>query len=87
MWSKISKVFTLPPAEKRLDIIVLLVTLILVTIGTVMIYSSSSILAMKKFNDGQFFLKKQIFFVLLGLGIMVLMTKIPYNVLKKLAYP
>jgi len=87
MWSKISKVFTLPPAEKRLDIIVLLVTLILVTIGTVMIYSSSSILAMKKFNDGQFFLKKQIFFVFLGLGIMVLMTKIPYSALKIFAYP
>lgn len=77
----------MPPAEKRLDIILLLVTLILVTIGTVMIYSSSSILAMKRFNDGQFFLKKQIFFVLLGLGIMVLMTKIPYEALKKLAYP
>jgi cell division protein FtsW len=52
-----------------------------------MIYSSSSILAMKKFNDGQYFLKKQIFFVLLGLGIMVLMTKIPYDRLKKFAYP
>jgi cell division protein FtsW len=87
MWSKISKLFTFAPAEKRLDIILLLVTLILVTIGTVMIYSSSSILAMKRFNDGQFFLKKQIFFVLLGLGIMVLMTKIPYETLKKLAYP
>jgi len=64
-----------------------LVTLILVTIGTVMIYSSSSIIAMKRFNDGQYFLKKQIFFVLLGLGIMVLMTKISYEQLKKLAYP
>ena len=87
MWSRISKSFKMPPQEKALDIILLLVTLILVTIGTVMIYSSSSILAMKKFNDGQYFLKKQIFFVLLGLGIMVLMTKIPYDRLKKFAYP
>ena len=87
MWSRVSKSLKMPPQEKAMDIILLLVTLILVTIGTVMIYSSSSILAMKKFNDGQYFLKKQIFFVLLGLGIMVLMTKIPYDRLKKLAYP
>jgi cell division protein FtsW len=87
MRSKISKFFKQPPAEKRLDIIILLVTLILVTIGTVMIYSSSSIIAMKRFNDGQYFLKKQIFFVLLGLSIMVLITKIHYDQLKKFAYP
>lgn len=87
MWSKISDFFKQPPTERRLDIILLLVTLILVTIGTVMIYSSSSIIAMKRFNDGQYFLKKQIFFVLLGLGIMILMTKISYEQLKKLAYP
>lgn len=87
MWSKISNFFRQPPTGKRLDIILLLVTLLLVTIGTVMIYSSSSIIAMKRFNDGQYFLKKQIFFVLLGLGIMVLMTKIPFDTLKKLAYP
>ncbi len=87
MRSKISKFFKQPPADKRLDIIILLVTLILVTIGTVMIYSSSSIIAMKRFNDGQYFLKKQIFFVLLGLAVMVLMTKIPYDLLKKFAYP
>lgn len=74
-------------AAKKPDIILLLVTLLLVTIGTVMIYSSSSIIAMEKFKDGQYFLKKQIFFVLLGLGMMVLMTKIPYERLKKYAYP
>ncbi len=75
------------PQEKSVDIILLLVTLILVTIGTVMIYSSSSIIAMKKFSDGQYFLKKQIFFVFLGLAVMVLMTKIPYEQLRRFAYP
>ena len=72
---------------KKPDIILLLVTLVLVTIGTVMIYSSSSIIAMERFKDGQFFLKKQIFFVLLGLGLMVFMTKIPFDQLRRLAYP
>jgi cell division protein FtsW len=58
-----------------------------VTVGTVMIYSSSSILATERFRDGQFFLKKQIFFVFLGLLVMVLMTRIPYYKLRKLAWP
>jgi cell division protein FtsW len=73
--------------EKKPDMILLLVTLLLVTIGTVMIYSSSSILATDRFHDGQFFLKKQLFFLFLGLLVMVLMTRIPYYKLRKLAWP
>jgi len=61
--------------------------MLLVTIGTVMIYSSSSILATEKFHDGQFFLKKQLFFLCLGLMVMFLVTKIPYYKLRKLAWP
>lgn len=73
--------------NKSPDIILLLVTLILVTVGTAMIYSSSSIIALEKFKDGQYFLKKQILFVFLGLISMVLMTKISYTQLRKWAYP
>jgi cell division protein FtsW len=73
--------------DKAPDVILLLVTLILVTVGTAMIYSSSSIIALEKFKDGQYFLKKQILFVFMGLISMVLMTKIPYTQLKKVAYP
>jgi len=72
---------------KSPDIILLIVTLILVTVGTVMIYSSSSIIAAERFHDGQFFLKKQLLFVFFGLGAMILMTRIPYEELKKFAYP
>jgi len=73
--------------ERSPDLILLLVTLVLVTIGTAMIYSSSSIIALEKFGDSRFFIKKQIVFVFLGMVVMVLMTKIPYEHLKKLAYP
>ena len=73
--------------DRTPDIILLLVTLILVTVGTAMIYSSSSIIALEKFKDGQYFLKKQIFFVILGLISMVLLTKIDYTTWKKVAYP
>lgn len=73
-------------AERNYDLILLLVTLVLVTIGTVMIYSASSIMAMERFSDGYFFLKKQILFVFAGLGLMVIMSKFPYHHLRKLAY-
>jgi cell division protein FtsW len=73
--------------EKKPDLILLLVTLLLVAIGTVMIYSSSSILAMERFRDGQYFLKKQLFFLVLSLSVMVLITRISYYKLRKLAWP
>jgi len=73
--------------ETKPDLILLLVTLLLVTIGTVMIYSSSSILSMERFRDGQYFLKKQIFFLVLSLLVMILMTRIPYYKLRNLAWP
>jgi cell division protein FtsW len=73
--------------DKLPDIILLLVTLILVTVGTAMIYSSSSIIALEKFKDGQYFLKKQLFFVFVGLTSMIIMTRISYRQLRKWAYP
>ena len=73
--------------DKLPDIILLLVTLILVTVGTAMIYSSSSIIALEKFKDGQYFLKKQLFFVFVGLSSMIIMTRISYTQLRKWAYP
>jgi cell division protein FtsW len=72
---------------ERPDIVILVITLILVTVGTAMIYSSSSILAMERFKDAQYFLKKQIFFVFIGMAAMVLLTKLDYHLLKKWAYP
>lgn len=72
---------------ERPDILILVITLILVTVGTAMIYSSSSILAMERFKDAQYFLKKQVFFVLIGMTAMVLLTKMDYHLLRKWAYP
>lgn len=64
----------------------LLVTLVLIVIGTVMIYSASSIIAMERFNNEYHFLKKQLIFVFLGLVAMGIMSKIPYQHLRKVAY-
>ncbi|MBN2538812.1 MAG: putative lipid II flippase FtsW [Deltaproteobacteria bacterium] len=69
------------------DVALLLVTISLVVIGTVMIYSSSSIIAMEKYGDGYYFIKKQILFVLLGFGVMAGISRLPYRWWKRLAYP
>ena len=52
-----------PPADRLL----LLVTLVLVGLGIVMIYSASAIRAQERFGDPAFFLKKQLVFAVLGL--------------------
>ncbi len=65
----------------------MLATLALVTVGTAMIYSSSAIMATERFHDAQYFLKRQIVFVVLGLVLMYLLARFPYQKLKIAAYP
>ncbi|MCX7816371.1 MAG: putative lipid II flippase FtsW [Syntrophales bacterium] len=70
------------------DKVLFAVVLILIIMGTIMIYSSSSIMALERFRDPQFFLKKHLLMLLLfGFPIMVYFMKMPYEWLQKLAYP
>lgn len=52
---------------------------LLVLFGLVMIYSSSSILALKKFGDTGHYLKKQLFCIGLGFACVVFARTIPYK--------
>ena len=52
-----------------------------------MIYSASSIFADYKFHDGGYFMKKQFIFALFGTLCMLLVMRIPYDLLRRLAYP
>lgn len=60
---------------------------ILICIGTVMIYSSSSIYANQLYNDGMFFLKRHLYFVFLGIVLMLIAMSFDYRLLKKYAKP
>ena len=71
---------------KKHDAVILLVTLLLLTVGITMIYSSSSILALERFKDGQYFLKRQFFYILIGLVGMMILKKTSYQKLGKVAY-
>ncbi len=74
-------------AQNKSDTILLLATLLLLTAGITMIYSSSSILAMERFKDGQYFLKRQFFYILLGLAVMMILRRTPYRLLGRWSYP
>ena len=64
---------------------ILLYCLLLNIIGLVMIYSSSSIWAKYKFNDSFRYLKYQGLFMIVGLIIIKIITKIDINFIKKKA--
>lgn len=69
------------------DVHLMFSVLFLVGIGIVMVYSASSALAYKKFGSDMYFLKKQAFFALIGILILVLCRHIPYKVYRYLTYP
>ncbi|MEA2014001.1 MAG: putative lipid II flippase FtsW [Thermodesulfobacteriota bacterium] len=72
----------------RPDITLFIVTIALIAIGTVMIYSSSFMIAVNKYNgDGYHFVKKQILFVLVGMIVMTVVSRLPYRYWKMTAYP
>ncbi len=69
------------------DIQLLFPVLFLVGIGIVMVYSASSTLAIKKFGNGYFFLKKQALFAFAGVIVLVISRHFPYKYYRMLAYP
>ncbi|MDA0334003.1 MAG: putative lipid II flippase FtsW [bacterium] len=66
---------------------VLLITVILVGIGVVMVYGSSSAMAGTRFEDSGFFLQRQILRAGLGLVIMFALSRVPVRLWRSLARP
>jgi cell division protein FtsW len=67
------------------DMTMLLCTLILLTIGVVMVYSASAVLAFHEFGDWYYYLKRQLLFAVLGVVAMVFTMNVDYWVWKKQA--
>ncbi|MBM3246413.1 MAG: putative lipid II flippase FtsW [Candidatus Omnitrophica bacterium] len=63
------------------------VTVILIAVGIVMIYSASSIYAWQNYKDGLFFLKRHLSFFIIGVFLAFLMMIIDYKSLKRWARP
>jgi cell division protein FtsW len=71
----------------RVDFILLIVTLALVGIGIVMVYSTSAIIAGDRFGDPYYFLKRQALYGGIGFVLMIMMWICPYGILRRMAYP
>ena len=61
-------------------------TTVLVFIGLVMVFSSSGVYAMEKYNDAYYFLKRQMVWVALGTMVMLATRKMDYRYLEKYTY-
>ncbi len=69
------------------DFALFIITLILISLGLVMVFSSSAVTANVKYGDAYYFFKKQLLWALIGIIAMIVVMKLNYNKLKALAIP
>ncbi|MBW1678671.1 MAG: FtsW/RodA/SpoVE family cell cycle protein, partial [Deltaproteobacteria bacterium] len=74
-------------SKRVADTLLLFSVLALLSIGVIMVYSTSSIFALKSCHDEYYFLKKQLLFASLGFLLLMAVARFPYQYLVKLAYP
>lgn len=77
----------MPLKKSTPDFILIIVTMTLLAIGLIMVYSASAVWADYKFNDSFFFVKRQLLFAGLGFAAMFLMMNIDYWSWRKWAKP
>src|SRR5262245_5440441 len=75
------------PRKMSPDYWLFLVVVALLGLGVVMVYSASAILATDRFRDAHFFLKKQLFWAALGLGVMWGVMAVDYRKWRPLVTP
>ena len=72
--------------EGKLDITFLSLVLILLSIGLVMLFSASYAYSYTYFGNSYRFIARQAIFAAIGVGIMLLVSKIDYHILKKFSW-
>jgi len=72
---------------KNEEKLILAGTTALVGFGLVMLYSASSVLALSRYGDPAYFLKRQALWALFGLAVMALLWRSDYRRLRKAALP
>ncbi|MEI6085632.1 MAG: putative lipid II flippase FtsW [Verrucomicrobiota bacterium] len=73
--------------KNKAAIILLIVTLMLVTVGVVMLFSTSSLQARDKYGDSNYLLKRQLIWMTLGGALCATMAATPYQKLRNFATP
>jgi cell division protein FtsW len=67
----------------QVDFTLLIIVLFLVAFGIIMIYSSSAYYAQSRFGDSSYFLKRQLQWAIMGLGVMMFFSYYDYHKLQK----
>ena len=70
---------------KKLDYALLISVLVISIFGSIMIYSSSYIWAEYKYNDAFKFVKNQVLFLVVGIILMIIISRVNYNIYYKKA--
>ena len=56
----------------KCDVVLLVVTIILVIFGLLMVYSASNVVALYKYNDAYYYIKRQLIFAGVGISLMII---------------
>ncbi len=73
--------------ERKNDYLLLTAVILLIFTGTLMVYSASAINANEKYHDAYYFLKREIVFALISIGMLFTMMKVDYHKYWKMVYP
>lgn len=73
--------------KRQYDSTILILTVALACFGVLMVYSSSSIMADRRYHDSFYFLKRQGLFAVLGFAVLAVTMRIDYHWWRKLSVP
>ena len=73
--------------EGRLDPTFLVLVLVLLTVGLVCLFSSSYAYALQNYGSSYHFIKKQLVFAVIGVVIMIVLSRVDYHFYRKFAWP
>lgn len=72
--------------RKKVDIILGIIVVLLLAVGLLLLYSTSTYNGRVKFHDSMYYVKKQMFATVLGIIACYIIAKMDYHVLVRLAY-
>lgn len=81
------KKFKLNAQKKSFDLPLLIIVTLLVIFGLIMVYDSSVVQALKDYGDGNYYIRQQLIWVLIGFASTYLFANLDYSIFRKLALP
>ncbi len=69
------------------DRIMMILILVLLSLGTIMVFSASYPYANSHYGDSFYYIKRQLVFVAIGIVAMIVVMRLPYTMFKKFALP